>query len=797
MSFVKKLTILVVGILVITSLSAAAYVENNKDTKQPPESVVYVINDPDDMQLLYETNTYKFYFRDYNDTLAVFDKRNGYTWKSGLDITFDEEIKEMCELYLEEHPDATDEEKLANCQPLEDNMNWIYESLGNSLLSIEYYADTAFNIKTVSSTSGRSGYSSSTLMMVDESHYRLDIRFLEARALDVQIKLHIYLSDEGFSLEVRDEEITGDDVNLIHSIILAPFMGASGGQQIFFNPEINDYDDDHPVMKERIPGYMFVPDGSGALMRFDDYESSLTGYSGDIYGVDRSQNPLILYTEQGFVPFKEPTMPVYGIAHGNRQAAFVGFSDQGDEFLEIESFPSGNKTSYNYVYAKFVYNRLYTQVYNQTGAGYPTLFEERNHFDAKMNYHFLAGDGSTDRYPADYVGMALYYRDFLIDTGVLEDNFVETPDIPIRLDFIMSDAMKSLVGTTDVVVTNTEQVEDILTDLYQNDVNNINAGLYGYQSGGVTLGRKSRPNWNGAIGSKGAFEDLVEAMNLLGIDVSLAQDYTTIYEEQMGLIGNATKHISGWYIALIDFYAIDFADVSYFATPGKMTEWVASNAKAINDMGFNSMTFDGISRRLYSNYGRDITTVTDAIKMYQEAFDKISDTYKVNMVTPNQYLWRVTNRYLQAPLFNSQFLVETDTVPFLQIVLNHQLEVYSTYVNFSFYTQADILRMIDYNTFPSFVLTNDPSYELVNTKSNEFYSTEYQLYKEMIQSVYNKINSALGEVYMTDWIDRQVLAPGVILNMYENGTKIVINYTESVYEYEGQTVGSENFRVFN
>ena len=74
-------------------------------------------------------------------------------------------------------------------------------------------------------------------------------------------------------------------------------------------------------------------------------------------------------------------------------------------------------------------------------------------------------------------------------------------------------------------------------------------------------------------------------------------------------------------------------------------------------------------------------------------------------------------------MFTSQYLIQTDTVPFLQIVLSGSMEVYATYANFSFYTETDILRMIDYNVYPSFILTHDPSYELISTNSSNFYST--------------------------------------------------------------------------
>ena len=55
----------------------------------------------------------------------------------------------------------------------------------------------------------------------------------------------------------------------------------------------------------------------------------------------------------------------------------------------------------------------------------------------------------------------------------------------------------------------------------------------------------------------------------------------------------------------------------------------------------------------------------------------------LNLVAPNKYLWKYTDRYLQSPVGTSQYVYETDTVPFLQMVLNGTMEVYAPYANLS------------------------------------------------------------------------------------------------------------------
>lgn len=792
----NKKKFLIFLIIFMSSMTLdAAYIESSKDTRVSPDTMTYVITEPTDMQFLKQVGPFKYYFRDSRDVFAIHDTRNGYTWKTGLDIDFDNNIRDNCDALLERtDPVATEAEILATCVPLEDRMNTLYEGIGNSLLSMEYY-DNSLGIKTISSASESAVRSTLVMVNNDDEHYRLNVTF---DVIDVMVAVDIYLTEDGIEYEIKDEEIKGNDTDLIAAFIFSPFLGASGGQQLIFDMDEMDYPRATSfVPKPRIPGYIFLPDGSGALMRFQDNTTSLSTYIGDVYGTDMSTSIYHYRYQNPYIPLKDPAMPVFGVAHGDRQAAFVAYAISGAEFMEIIASPHNNRTPYNYVYPRFTYNQIYQQIYNQSGAGYPTLYEERNRFNAHMKYDFLQGDGTTDDYPADYVGMAKKYRDHLIDYDILKPNVTSSDEMPIRLDFIMSDAMNNLIGTRDVVVTTIDQVNEILTKLHSDGIQNINSGLFGYQKGGITLGDKDRPNWSGAIGRARDFERVIGNMNDLGIDVSLALDYVSIYEEQMSLIGNAAKHLNGWYIREHLIREVGPVEDTYFARPTLVASWMKSHERRVRSLGMQSLTYAGMTNQLYGDYGRSEIDIHETIDLYQNTLAEIGESYQINAVTPNQYLWANVSRFLQAPMFTSQYLIQTDTVPFLQIVLSGSMEVYATYANFSFYTEKDILRMIDYNVYPSFILTHDPSYELISTNSSNFYSTEFILYEELIHHIYERMNDAYASVLGSEWVDRIVVAPGVVVNRYANGVEIVINYTDTIQVYDGRTVSPENYRVLD
>lgn len=236
-----------------------------------------------------------------------------------------------------------------------------------------------------------------------------------------------------------------------------------------------------------------------------------------------------------------------------------------------------------------------------------------------------------------------------------------------------------------------------------------------------------------------------------------------------------------------------------FAVPTKSADWLLRQFDNMKDYS-SSMTVEGIGSILTGSFTKDgaIYTVDEAVDLYQETLAQIRKEVKLNIETPGKYLWQYTNRYLQSPVGHSQYVFETDAVPFLQIVLNGTMEVYGPYANFSFYTQSDILKMIDYNLYPSFILSYEPSYELADTVSCDLYSTEYSLYEELIAEIYTKVNAVLSQVAGYQWTDRAVVENGVIVNTYEKEGKVkevIINYSSDVVSYQGVSIEALSAQV--
>ena len=77
----------------VGTLLAGGYIDTNSDTRPDPEKVEYTLKEYNKDELLYETDTVKYLYREDRDIIAIVDKRSGYTWKTGIDVPFSKELK--------------------------------------------------------------------------------------------------------------------------------------------------------------------------------------------------------------------------------------------------------------------------------------------------------------------------------------------------------------------------------------------------------------------------------------------------------------------------------------------------------------------------------------------------------------------------------------------------------------------------------------------------------------------------------------------------------------------------------
>ena len=252
-------------------------------------------------------------------------------------------------------------------------------------------------------------------------------------------------------------------------------------------------------------------------------------------------------------------------------------------------------------------------------------------------------------------------------------------------------------------------------------------------------------------------------------NVNLSRSYTTISRSDKNLLYK-------------DFY---------FIKPFRFLEAMEQGEKQLD--GF-FLAIDQLGTRLYADQTRKKEVTRKEVM--ENVTQYLSSRNKAAFYTPNQYLWNYTGEYFDTPMVNSQYLYETDTVPFLQIVLKGSMDYYAPYANQGFYSTNSILKMIEYGTYPSFIVGGAPNQTLADTQLMDLFSIHYRDWMDIMDTVYSQVSEALTKVEGAKMAEHKVLSNGVVRVTYENGVQIYVNYNGTSQMVDGREIPPRGFTVF-
>ena len=174
-----------------------------------------------------------------------------------------------------------------------------------------------------------------------------------------------------------------------------------------------------------------------------------------------------------------------------------------------------------------------------------------------------------------------------------------------------------------------------------------------------------------------------------------------------------------------------------------------------------------------------------------------ADGMKTGFYTPSAYLWQNAEVIYEIPSSHSGYMLFSDTVPFMQMVLKGYVDYHAGYSNFNADRQKDLLRMIEYGAYPSWIVTGQNSLELLNTASQWLYTSEYNVWKGEMVDEYKYLAEALNPVAGARILQHKQLADGVVCVSYDNGVSIVVNYTADTFTQGSIQVEPMDFTVMD
>lgn len=548
-------------------------------------------------------------------------------------------------------------------------------------------------------------------------------------------------------------------------------------------------------------GYLFVPDGSGALIYLNSGKTD-SAYFAPVYGRDIT-NTFNSKTKSEIDQAVTVRMPVYGLKTGDK--AWFAIIEENAAAADITADNAGKTNSYNNVYAGFSYLSygkisLGDVVGTQTFQMYsPAEFEGL----FRVRYNFLHGE------EANYTGMAHFYQSYLESQGALKKQTAGNA-VPFYANLIGAiEKTKSIFGIKYNAVqelTTYAQAEKIVEELQSAGVSNLKIQYQGWAKGGLHGTAPKAASALSKLNASGvSLKKFLSDMTAKGITVFHSAQLQYVYKSALGDGYASGSHAPQYYDKstvrtgeyLIPNGMLVKRDVDLIS-PYYVVKMAKDFEKKVKKYDFTGVAVNTLASELFSDYASSrYTDRSHAAGYNSEAIELLNTAVGGNVLAnnANAYAFSWLSDIIEVPFDSNNSRILDETIPFYAIVLHGYKDFAGPNLNMSDDFETTVLQSIECGAGLSFEWIYGDNHLLKDTDFDSLYSINFAAWKEKAISTYEKVNAAVGSVQGQRIAKHEQLADKVYATTYENGTCVIVNYNKKAVSAAGQTVEARDFVV--
>ncbi len=628
-----------------------------------------------------------------------------------------------------------------------------------------------------------------TVNQVDEDNKLFG--YASAGVAAFKIALEFKLTDTGLVVTVPTESLV-DSTNVSKD---DPEYGIINGRYQIVNvkicPNMTNVDSSQD-------GYMIIPDGSGAIIKFNN--KKISNISANYYGKD------LAYVDP--VKIEESAQLLLGMfAFVNTTEANPGgllaIVEKGGGQVALTAGVANN-TNYASLTATLRSKEIVATGTVADTERFDKFDKILSPSDIVINYMIL------DETETDYTTIAAKYRDYLVkrDGLTLKDNTNSlVNDLTILGTYEKYALFLGVKYKTADTLTTFEQAEEIINELYTNKVDNLNITYKGwsneyleYELGGSlkvanVLGKTAsmRSFYSICVDKGIAFYPELSITTAKGYDYlfgstkytarGVANEESVHYEYDLAT-GRPNKKLNPTYAISPLFYkSITEKILADFA---KLKVWdnKANGGFHLTDLGNQ---WNGNYRNNSQVYG------SDAILYQQEVLAMIAENNLVKIDAPCDYAFKYVDIATNVPVSSAMYTIYDETIPFYQLVINGLFDYTTEHINglsnrSSAYYFA---KLLETGANPSYIISAEDPAVLLETDYTQYYQAYYQNWKQTIINFTNEINNlGIHNCYLT----KHENINGLSRVTYTNKTNpsqqlvLVINVTDTAKTYNGTSI---------
>lgn len=546
-------------------------------------------------------------------------------------------------------------------------------------------------------------------------------------------------------------------------------------------------------------GYFVVPDGSGAVINFNNGKTGLKTYTGKVYGRDITA---IKTTKQAVT--ESVNLPMYGIVKGD--SAMMVVAAKGDACASINSYVSNqNNTDYNSTY--FDFELRTSDEYLMGGESNPLkVFEKRGILVPEIELRYYpVSDGGNE---VDYTDIAAKYREYLIkEKGVEDKDLTDSSSLYIDLygGTLKTKSIAGIPVTVKEPVTKFETAQYILETLQSNGVDDMVVTYNNYNNDNI--GEKIADSYNPAssLGGKSKFKDLMNYASANNIKL-----YPSVDNQQFKT-GNGYWNMTNTSIRVSNAYSqISIYDLAHgianeyykplsLFTPASYNRAFGKLVKNYSKKGVTNFAFGSLSNTIYGDYGKKAVSREMAKGIVSDIYSSAKANGSVLAENPAEYVLPYADYITNVPVCSSKFDLFDYDIPLYQTVLHGVIPYASEAVNSEADIDRHVLASIASGSNLSFDFVGIEASELKDTKLDKYYYAYYANWVNEAAGLYQLADKVLAPAADSTIVSYTVSEDGnEITTVYDNGYTTVVNFekntvkagsdTYSLLDYIGEEV---------
>ena len=597
-----------------------------------------------------------------------------------------------------------------------------------------------------------------------EDKIRVDYDFSRKNE-QFKIPVEYSLAGDRFRVTVCTNEIEEYGEKKIHKILLAPYMIRGTAQE---------------------EGYLLLPDGSGATVDFSYVNPYVSAYSAQIYGKNVGE---ALYYEEGNT--QQVILPIFGADYGDHGILAKVDGNAPAGYIEAEC--AGRSSSYAHAYAAFVY-RIFDVV---TIAGHDWRYKEyvaesevTEQEDFSVSY-YITGQGGlmslaekcreiTENLP-DAPRSAL--------TGALYAYGATTQ----RSSFLGIPYTKTLKATT------FDDLAKMLSSLTKGDPSLAvfledfdKASLGGKYPSGIKWSRYS-----------GGADDFKRLLSEYGMNNSFYCVQNVLYENSSSFLwakqNKYAKMVSKELLSRYTYSPVTYAGTKTDWYGLKLPGFLKMADKAINraaDSGCG-IALQYLGSELYGDYSKSGgASRSEFLAGIAGLLATHGETGRLAVDGGNAYALGYADVYYNFPLSSSSYHMETESVPFAQLVYHGSINMVSSAINMMDDPGRDLLRCVESGTIPCFAVTGMTNDALRRSNYKDLFDTCFASQEENITEFFSRTSDYYRKIYDQPVVSYEI-QNGVSVTVYGNGVTAVVNYSEQTVSSHGHEIAPMDFVIMD